>query len=152
MPRLFTPTRFPPSQAANLTFSLQARNYAGTASTNLTLSFKNRQTLTFPPFPLTYLSALPPSLSATSSSALPVAYASSHTNIARIFPDTNQQPLLDLRLPGQTIITASQPGDGEFLAAPPLAGTLWVLPDPVFPYSDSFSSPRPSDYLVSQSR
>lgn len=140
----------PPSQATNLTFSLQARNYAGTNATNFTLSFKNRQTLTFPPLPLAYLSALPPSLSATSSSALPVSYASSHTNIARIVGDTNQQPLLDLRLPGQTMITASQPGDGEFLAAPPLAGTLWVLPDPVFPFSDSFSSNRPSDYLLSR--
>ena len=139
----------PPSQATNLTFSLRAANYAGTAATNLTLSFKNRQTISFPPLPPSYLSGPAPALSATSSSALPVVYASSLTNIARILADTNG-PTLDLRLPGHTLITASQPGSGEFLSGPMLTRSLWVLPDPVLPpYTDDFSSPRPNQYLLS---
>jgi hypothetical protein len=139
-----------PAQPTNLTFSLQALNYAGTAATNVVLSFKNRQTISFPALPLAYLSGPVPLLSATSSSALPVAYTSSRTNVARMGSGSNG-PVLDLRLPGQTLLTASQPGNEQFLPAESVSIPLDILPDPVpLPWTDDFSSPRPYEYLFSR--
>lgn len=58
-------------------------------------------------------------LTATASSGLPVTYTSANTNVATIAGD-----VATLVEPGTAIITASQPGDGNYLAATAESDTL----------------------------
>jgi hypothetical protein len=62
-------------------------------------------------------------LGATASSGLTVSYASSNTGVATVSGST-----VTIEGAGTTTITASQPGDGDFAAAPNVTQTLTVLP------------------------
>ncbi len=99
-------------------------NFAGTSSGNLVIA-KAPQTITFaaldsrpfndPDFPLT----------GTSTSLLPLVYTSSDSSVASIVgPNGN---MVDLIKTGTTTITASHPGNENFLPATPVAQVLTVL-------------------------
>ena len=62
-------------------------------------------------------------LGAFATSGLPVSFESSNTGVATVSGST-----LTIVGPGTTTITASQPGNGDFAAAPNVTQTLTVLP------------------------
>jgi hypothetical protein len=62
-------------------------------------------------------------LGAFATSGLPVSFESSNTGVATVSGST-----LTIVGPGTTTITASQPGDGDFAAAPIVTQSLTVLP------------------------
>ena len=84
-------------------------------STNQTITFGALAAKTFGE------AALP--LSATASSGLPVSYASGNPSVATIAGN-----MVTLVGAGSVVLTASQGGDSNFLAAPPVSQTLTVNP------------------------
>ncbi|MCC2546589.1 T9SS type A sorting domain-containing protein [Hymenobacter sp. BT175] len=83
---------------------------------------KQEQTIRFAALPTSTLGDADFALTATASSGLAVSYASADTTVARVL---NGQ--VQLRGAGTTVITASQPGDANYLAAAPVAQRLTVL-------------------------
>jgi len=124
-------------------------NYAGSATGSLVIA-KAPQTITFaaldpvldnaPPFPLT----------ATASSGLPVSYVSSNTAVATV--SGNQVTIVGV---GTTVITASQPGNQNYLPAPDVQQTLTVvraypLAVPGGPYKILFGQSLPLNGAASE--
>jgi len=101
-------------------------NYAG--STNGTLLIAQAsQTITFNPLPTKILGDTPFTLTASASSGLPVSYTSDNTAVA-IVTDNN----VTLVGGGSAVITASQEGNSNYLAAVPVAQTLTVYLTAIF--------------------
>jgi trimeric autotransporter adhesin len=82
---------------------------------------KLNQTITFGVLPVRVFGEAPFALTATASSGLPVSYSSGTPAVATISGST-----VTLVGPGTTVITASQPGDGNFNAATNVQQTLTV--------------------------
>jgi len=127
----------PPGLAVNLTYegsatapinagsyavvgTINDANYTGTASGTLVIG-KASQTITFGALPAKVLGDAPFALSASASSGLPVSFTSSVASVARISGTT-----LTVVGVGSTTITASQPGNGNYLAAAAVPQTLIV--------------------------
>jgi hypothetical protein len=84
------------------------------------------QTITFAPIPIQMLSDETLTLSATSSSGLPVSYASSNTNIATV--NGNVVTFVSVLVSGSTAtITASQAGDGDYFAATSIDRSITIF-------------------------
>ncbi len=122
----------PPVNAGTypVTATLDNPNYTGTASGNLVVA-KAPQTITFPPGSvgsprLINAAAFP--LTAAASSALPVTFASSNPAVASISGNTTAGFTVTIVGLGTTTLTASQAGDGNYLAAPDATQTLVVNP------------------------
>jgi len=86
---------------------------------------KANQTIAFAELPSATTSTLPFSLTATSTSALAVAYSSSNPAVAIVAGN-----VVTIVGPGTTTITASQDGNNNFNAATPVARTLSVTEAP----------------------
>jgi 2',3'-cyclic-nucleotide 2'-phosphodiesterase (5'-nucleotidase family) len=94
--------------------------YTGNATDSLVIA-QSTQTINFPPLGSVQLGASPFTLSATSSSGLPVTYQSSDPSVATIAGN-----VLTVVGHGTTNITASAAGNQDFLAAVPVAQSLCV--------------------------
>lgn len=79
------------------------------------------QTISFAPLPSESLGASPFTVTATASSGLPVAFASNNPAVCIVSGDT-----VTLTGAGSCAITASQPGNVTYAAAPPVTQTLSV--------------------------
>jgi hypothetical protein len=79
------------------------------------------QTITFNPLPARMVGDPAFTLAATASSGLPVSYASSNPAVASVSGST-----VTIVSAGATVITASQPGNSNYLAATPVDQTLIV--------------------------
>ncbi len=113
----------PPTNAGTypVVATIQENNYTGTASGNVVIS-KANQTITFTSAGGTKLiNAAPYALTATSTSNLPVGFASSNTAVATVSGSTVTVVGL-----GSTTITASQAGDTNYNAATGVTQTLVV--------------------------
>ena len=83
------------------------------------------QTISFPlSLPVNYGDA-PITLLASSDSGLPVTYTSSNTSIATI---NNATGVMTILAAGNVTITANQPGDATYAAAPAFAQNLYINP------------------------
>ncbi|MFM8718271.1 MAG: beta strand repeat-containing protein, partial [Chthoniobacterales bacterium] len=115
--KLVTPNLFlGGADAAN--YSLVQPSLTGTIT-------KANQTIAFAELPSATTSTLPFSLTATSTSALAVAYSSSNPAVATVAGN-----VVTIVGPGTTTITASQDGNNNFNAATPVARTLTVTEAP----------------------
>ncbi len=103
------------SQAGNSDY-LPASNVTQTLTVN-----KASQTITFAPLPTKPLAGAPFELTATTSSGLPVSYASSDETAATISGST-----VTIVGVGTTTITASQAGNTNYLAAPDVQQVLTI--------------------------
>lgn len=63
---------------------------------------------------------------AQASSGLPVSYTSSDENVAKVIMDVNNVAQVHITGRGTATITATQPGDAQYNAAPPVSHTLTV--------------------------
>ncbi len=79
------------------------------------------QTITFGTLPSESLGASPFIANAVASSGLPVAFASNNPSVCTVFGDT-----VTVVGNGTCLITASQPGNATYAAAPPVTQTLTV--------------------------
>lgn len=84
------------------------------------------QTITFNPLPSKILGDAPFALTASSTSGLPISYTSSNPSVATISGNTVQ-----IVGRGNTVITASQPGNGIYAAGASVSHPLLVGPPPV---------------------
>jgi hypothetical protein len=113
-------TNVPVTVAVGLT-GADAANYTVTAPTGVSVDItKASNTITFNQ-PPAMLAGVTNVLSATASSAMSVSYASGNTNVARISNNT----VISVA-PGLATITATQAGDGNYLAADPVSQVLMV--------------------------
>ena len=97
-------------------------NYAGAATNTLVIN-KASQTIAFGALATKYIDDAPFTLTGTASSGLPVSYTSGNHNVAMI-----QSNLVILTgIPGASVITASQPGDANYLPASSVTRTLNVI-------------------------
>ncbi|RFM29550.1 T9SS C-terminal target domain-containing protein [Deminuibacter soli] len=88
---------------------------------------KQDQTISFDPLPTgKKIGDADFSLSAQASSGLPVGFTSSDANVAEITTDAGSNLVVHITGRGTTTITASQPGDAKFNAAPAQTQTLAV--------------------------
>ncbi len=102
----------------------QAGNASYTAAPSVTQSFQvtsGAQTITFNPLPNQTLGTPPFAISATASSGLPVSFASNSPGVCSVSGNT-----VSLVFTGQCSITASQPGNGSYTAAPSVTQTFQV--------------------------
>lgn len=104
------------SQPGNGTY-----NAAAPVNQPLTVTSKLPQTITFGPLTSRQVGDNPFALTASASSGLPVSYVSSNTSVATI--SGNLVFIVGL---GTTTITASQPGDATYSAAPDVGQSLVV--------------------------
>ncbi len=95
-------------------------SYQGTANGTLVIG-KAPQSITFAPLPAQTIGASPFALVANASSGLPVSFASSQPAVATVSGGT-----VTIVGVGSTIITASQGGNGNYLAAADVPRTLTV--------------------------
>ena len=109
-----------PNMATGGTFA--ASNYAMTYGTGALTVSKADQTITFGVLGNRALGDAAFSLTATASSGLAASYVSSDPTVASVTGRT-----VTVLKTGITIITASQAGDGNFKAAPPVTQSLMVL-------------------------
>jgi len=86
---------------------------------------KLNQTVTFNPLPNKIAGDAPFTLTASSSSGLPISYTSSNTNVATVSGNT-----VTIVGRGYTSITASQPGNSLYLSASAVQQPLFVGPVP----------------------
>lgn len=86
---------------------------------------KETQTITFDALPVKTLESASFDLGATASSGLPVTYTSSNSSVATISGTT-----VTLHGVGTADITANQPGDATYSAAPQVVRTLTVIDTP----------------------
>ncbi len=80
-------------------------------------------TIAFPTPPNTAFTSPPPPLTATASSGLPISYSSSTTTVCTV----SAAGALSFGSTGTCTITASQPGNGSYAAASPVARSFSVL-------------------------
>ena len=109
---------FTPTDTANYT--------SGLTTTNTVVVGKGSQTITFAPMPGQQIGTPPFDPGATASSGLPVSYLSSNTNVAHVVNGT-----LEVVGVGTSVITASQPGNGNYQPASPVTQTLEVYATPI---------------------
>lgn len=83
--------------------------------------FLNEQTISFPALPARIVGAAPFTVTATTSSGLPVTFASSTTTVCTV--NENSVTLL---APGRCTLVASQPGNDTYLAAPAVEQSFTV--------------------------
>lgn len=102
-------------------------NAAGSVTSRAAILTVNRlpQTIVFEEFAPKRIDDEPFTLHATASSGLPVLFTSSDPAIA-----TTELATVTIRGIGETILTASQPGDDFYLPAEPVSRTLVVAPAP----------------------
>lgn len=95
------------------------------------------QAITFPSPGFQAIDGTPPALAATSDSGLAVSYASSTPDVCTVSAST-----LTLVSRGQCSITAMQPGDGSYAAAPPVSVSFTVgdAPPPVLTFASGYQS------------
>ena len=91
------------------------------------IELKASQTITFGALPAKTFGDAPFALSAFAGSGLPVSYTSGNTNVATISGST-----VTIVGVGTTVITASQAGNSNFLAAADVSQSLIVNSSPVF--------------------
>jgi hypothetical protein len=111
---------------------------------------KGSQTISFAPFPTnTYGQSPYPLTNASASSRLPVSYTSSATGVATILSNT-----LTIAGAGTTTITASQPGNSNWNAAPSATQTLVVAKasNVITPFAPVSSPTYASNAIVSLSQ
>lgn len=89
----------------------------------LPVNAQAQQLISFPALPDKLLGDASFALPATSTSGLPISYASSDTTIATI-----SGGVVRLRRAGTVTITATQAGDSDYLAAVPVTQTLTIAP------------------------
>jgi hypothetical protein len=101
-----------------------------------TLTVKSTQTITFPAIPTKTTSSTDFNPEATASSGLPVTYTSSNTSVATVVGG-----LIHMVGAGTTNITASQPGNSSYTAAPDVVRVLTVNQTTAINYlnTDEFS-------------
>jgi hypothetical protein len=97
-------------------------SYTGSATGTLTVTPAG-QTIAFGPLPGVSIGDPPLTLTGTASSGLPVSYASSDPSVASVSGN-----VVTIQSVGTTNITASQAGNGDYLAAAPVAASLVVSP------------------------
>jgi hypothetical protein len=110
-------------QALSVTFTpTDTVNYNGSSgSTTITVN-QAAQTITFGALASHITTDAPFTLTGSASSGLSVAYTSSNTAVATVSGNT-----VTVVGPGSTNLTATQPGNANFLAASPVAQALSVL-------------------------
>jgi uncharacterized repeat protein (TIGR03803 family) len=113
----------PATSAFNQLFELNGSNGANPSYTGLTLltQTKTSQTITFNPLKPKKYGHAPFKLHATASSNLPVSYTSSDPAVATV-----SGKIVTITGVGETIITASQPGDATYAPATPVTQTLTI--------------------------
>jgi hypothetical protein len=99
---------------------------ASTVSHDITINPAN-QSIDFPDPGMQYLRRVTFELGATASSGLPVTYASVTTNICTVSGST-----VTMLTAGYCSISATQSGDGNYLAAPDVAHSFDVVDDRIF--------------------
>lgn len=133
---------------------------ANPVSRELTVTAKQLQNISFTALPVKTYGDLPFTLSATSSSGLPVTYTSNESAIATV-----QGDVLTIHKAGQVTITAHQGGNDSFFAATNVSHVLIInkaaqtvtfpalsdktFSSPVFPLSATASSGLPVQYASS---
>jgi hypothetical protein len=108
---------------ATITASQEGNNfYSAAAAVEQTITVnKKAQAIVFGALPEKIFGEGSFTLNATSSSGLPVSYASSNEAVATI-----EGNVVTLRGQGETVITTMQAGDSQFAAAEPVSRTLTV--------------------------
>lgn len=97
--------------------------YEATVDSQQVFIFAARQTLTFDPIPEKIFNDAPFSLSAKSSSGLPVVFDSLNPSVATVDPATG---MVTLRAAGSAVLTAAQPGNDTYMPADVVMRTLMV--------------------------
>ncbi len=98
---------------------------------------KASQTITFNALPVKNIQDVDFNPGATASSGLPVSYTSSNSSVATIVGGN-----IHVVAEGNTVITASQAGDGSTHAAPDFSQTLTVIPVVTLSATNSVSNPN----------
>ncbi|RYZ26587.1 MAG: hypothetical protein EOP49_43255, partial [Sphingobacteriales bacterium] len=112
-----------PTTAGSYSATITASN--GTVSAPATFNFsvaQGSQTISFGLIPTMPVSDPPYTLTATASSGLTITYTSSNTAVATVSGN-----VVTLITPGTTVITASQAGNANYIAATPVEQILTVL-------------------------
>ncbi|NDF17022.1 MAG: hypothetical protein EB079_03510, partial [Verrucomicrobia bacterium] len=119
---VYGPSADAPSDAGDYTVTATSTdaNNPGSGTQDFTIQ-KATQTITFGPLPTLAAGAPGLVLGATSSSGLPVSYASSDSSVATV-----SNGVVTIVGSGSTTITASQTGDANYAAATSVAQTLTV--------------------------
>jgi hypothetical protein len=99
-------------------------SYGQFATEEMLLSATN-QMITFGPIPTKILGDSAFSLTASSTSGLPVSFSNSNTNVVRISGGS-----VSIIGAGTTVITARQRGNGQFVSADPISRELTVVAPP----------------------
>lgn len=113
----------PPTAAGSyaVVATITASGYEPAVATGTLVIAKAAQTITFPTPPGATYGDGPVALTASASSGLPVSFASNNTEVATILG-----PSAQIIGAGTTIITATQPGNENYLAATGVNQTLLV--------------------------
>ena len=111
-----------PANVGNYTVivTISAESYSGGATNTLEIS-KAAQSITFGTLPVVVYGDAPFALTASASSGLPVSYVSADTAVATVAGST-----VFIRKAGGTLLTASQVGNGNYLAATNVSQNLLV--------------------------
>lgn len=124
-------------------------NYAPATAQKTIVIEKKSQTITFDALPNKIFGEAPFSVTATSSSGLPVSFSSADNTIASIFNNK-----IMLHGGGDVVITATQEGDNRYLAAAPVTQTLSIklvtAVEPISPNKVSVYPNPVADYLTLQ--
>lgn len=107
--------------------AVSATNAQGTATDTLVITIMRNQVITFPALAAARLGAPDFDAGATASSGLPVSYSSSDTTVATITADS----MIHLVGGGAVTITATQPGNTVYTAAPAVMQSFTVYVPPV---------------------
>lgn len=109
------------------TLYLLAEDHVGNQSveTKVEATTMGEQTISFASLPPVVYGVSDAVLGATASSGLPVSYISSDKAVAEVYQE-GQQWKVKVKSAGQTMITASQSGNGVYLAAPSSSQNLVV--------------------------
>jgi fibronectin type 3 domain-containing protein/regulation of enolase protein 1 (concanavalin A-like superfamily) len=122
---------------------LGASNAWGAAADTLILVIKKNQTLTFNALAKKIVGDADLIPGATASSTLAVSYASSDTTVAKI---VNGQ--IRITGAGASVITASQPGDGNYYPATSVGQTLTVVPLSLKVQYQNADSSQPANNVI----
>ena len=99
-------------------------NYAAAPSVNHNFTvLQGSQTITFNPLPNQAIGSVPPALSATASSGLPVNFTSTTLPVCTVSGST-----LTALAAGTCTVQATQPGDAEYTAAPSVSQHFSITP------------------------
>jgi hypothetical protein len=142
-----TPSNAPNGGTANqsVTFTPTDNANYNTTTTNVSVTVNQAtQTITFGALANKTTADAAFSLTATASSGLTVTYSSSNTAVATIVGST-----VTIQGSGQTTITASQAGDGNYNAATSVDQTLTVTQAPVTIFTENIGSPSGTTSITS---